>query len=72
MCVCLVDAGSITGSERSSSSCLFDAGAQSTRPAESSRSGRPAVRLHRSHDELHPTSKNTAVKSHQYSVRITN
>ena len=52
-----VDAGRAAGAEGSGGAGLFDSGAESARPAEPSRAGRPAVRLHRPHDELHLTGK---------------
>lgn len=57
LCVSAVNAGSVTGSERSGSTRLSDPGAQPARAAEQGRSRRPTVWLHRSHDELHPAGK---------------
>ena len=63
--ICLpspADAGRAAGAEGSGGSGLPDAGAQSARVTEPGGAGRPAVRLHRPHDELHLTGQpaNTA------------
>lgn len=50
-----VNASSTASVEGSDSPSLFNPGAKPTRPSEPSRAGRPAVRLHCPHDELHLT-----------------